>query len=381
MSNIVPFNFEGMDVQTVDVDGRPWFIADDVCTVLDIDRDEAVEALGDGEKAGVTISDTRSNGLCQKRRVTIVNKIGLHELVSISTATCTQRFLVWIRNEVHPSFEKMTSNVVPLHEFSSQIEEETTAMNEISLFNFNGLDVRITDQNGDPWFVARDVCQILDLPNIGQAISRLDEDEKNNIIISDVIPRRGKPTSTIISESGLYSLILTSRKPDARKFKKWVTSEVLPSIRKTKSYSLDRQAYLREALHDVPSLQFLVHECTVKIQTLQDEANENKPKLEAFERITASDDTICITDAAKILDMRPRDLFDFLSYKRWIYKRTGCRHWVAYQEKIQQGLLEHKTTEVTHSDGSPKTAQQVRITQKGLSKLATMQEPQALMIH
>jgi anti-repressor protein len=95
--------------------------------------------------------------------------------------------------------------------------------------------VRITDQNGDPWFIAKDICDALGLTNPSQTLSYLDEDERS--IITDEALRANGPV-TIINESGLYSLILRSRKPEAKAFKKWVTSEVLPSIRRNGSYAV-----------------------------------------------------------------------------------------------------------------------------------------------
>lgn len=103
-------------------------------------------------------------------------------------------------------------------------------------FKFNSMNVRtITDEQGNPWFVAADVCAVLEIRNNRDAMSRLDDDEKD-VVSTDTLG--GKQDVTIINESGLYSLILTSRKPEAKSFKKWVTSEVLPSIRKTGSYSI-----------------------------------------------------------------------------------------------------------------------------------------------
>lgn len=102
---------------------------------------------------------------------------------------------------------------------------------EIQTFSFNNASLRtLTDENGDPWFVAKDVCNILGLNNVGQALARLDDDEKSSITLNDGTP--GTPNKAIVSESGLYSLILASRKPEAHEFKRWVTHEVLPSIHK-----------------------------------------------------------------------------------------------------------------------------------------------------
>lgn len=101
-------------------------------------------------------------------------------------------------------------------------------------------EFRIVDRNGEPWFVLADVCRVLEIGNPSQAASRLDEDEKATLINDEGRPGDGAQSFTIINESGLYSLILTSRKPSAKRFKKWVTSEVLPSIRKTGGYTISR---------------------------------------------------------------------------------------------------------------------------------------------
>ena len=101
--------------------------------------------------------------------------------------------------------------------------------------------VRVVEKDGEPWFVAKDVCEALDLDNVGQALSSLDDDEKNTIIINEGIP--GNPNRAIVSESGLYSLILRSRKPESKTFKRWIVREVIPTIRKTGAYSLAPRSY------------------------------------------------------------------------------------------------------------------------------------------
>ena len=113
---------------------------------------------------------------------------------------------------------------------------------------------------------------------------------------------------------------------------------------------------------------------TEKVIELESKLEETKPKVQALDRLATADGSLCITDAAKQLQMRPKDLFAYLSINQWIYRRTGCANWIAYQDKIQQGLLEHKTTEVTRSDGSTKISDQVRILPKGLTKLAERME-------
>ncbi|SIS84847.1 BRO-N domain-containing protein [Insolitispirillum peregrinum] len=110
-------------------------------------------------------------------------------------------------------------------------------MSDMTPFDFEGFPVRILDQEGELWFVLADVCRVLELSNPSKAAERLDEDEKDTLTNREGIASPQVQQLTIINESGLYSLIFRSRKPEARRFKKWVTSEVLPTIRKTGKYA------------------------------------------------------------------------------------------------------------------------------------------------
>ncbi|WP_258086937.1 phage antirepressor KilAC domain-containing protein [Xenorhabdus bovienii] len=105
---------------------------------------------------------------------------------------------------------------------------------------------------------------------------------------------------------------------------------------------------------------------------LEHKVEEMKPDVQALERIAKSDGSMCVTDAAKQLQVRPKVLFDLLKENHWIYRRIGSDVWTGYQDKIQTGYLEHKVTVVMKNDGSEKTTTQVRITPKGISKLAKM---------
>lgn len=109
-------------------------------------------------------------------------------------------------------------------------------MNEIQVFNYGESPVRTVMRDGEPWWVLKDVCGILEIENSRNVAARLDGDEKNTVYLADGI--RGNPNMTIINESGLYKVILRSDKPEAKKFTRWVTHEVLPAIRKTGSYSV-----------------------------------------------------------------------------------------------------------------------------------------------
>ncbi len=105
---------------------------------------------------------------------------------------------------------------------------------------------------------------------------------------------------------------------------------------------------------------------------LQNKVEEMTPTIEAFDRIATADGSMCLTDAAKALQMRPKDLFAKLQSEKWIYKRLGSSNWLGYQDKVQSGYLEHKVTEVSRTDGSTKITEQVRVTSKGLTKLSKL---------
>ncbi len=116
----------------------------------------------------------------------------------------------------------------------------------IQAFDFNSSIVRVVTCDESPWFVANDVCKVLGLENSRDAVSGLDEDEKNTVAIAD--GNRGNPNKTIISESGLYALIFKSRKAEAKKFRRWVTGTVLPAIRQTGRFEAGPGAAAGEAL-------------------------------------------------------------------------------------------------------------------------------------
>jgi prophage antirepressor-like protein len=120
-------------------------------------------------------------------------------------------------------------------------------MSSLTVFAFNSQEIRTVIIDNDVWFVAKDVCEILEIRNTSDALSRLDDDEKQQLDYSRVIGLTDNPDTTrllAISESGLYALVLTSRKPQAKAFRKWITSEVIPSIRKTGKYQIDQSPQL-----------------------------------------------------------------------------------------------------------------------------------------
>lgn len=126
------------------------------------------------------------------------------------------------------------------------------------------------------------------------------------------------------------------------------------------------------ALNDPEFLRGTLLSYSERVITLEHKVEEMKPEVEAFERIAKSDGGMCITDAAKHLQIKPTHLFKEMSEHRWIYRRAGGKSWIGYQDKIQSGVLEHKVTTVSKSDGSERVVEQVLVTPKGLTRLSKM---------
>ena len=242
--------------------------------------------------------------------------------------------------------------------------------NEIQTFNFNSATLRtLTDENGDPWFVAKDVCDVLGLNNVSQALTRLDDDEKSSIILNDGTP--GTPNKAIVSESGLYSLTIASRKPEAHEFKRWVTHEVLPTIRKHGAYMT--QQTIDKAL---TSPDFLIQLAT-RLKEEQEKVKALEPKAQALDTFTNVEDRLLVRDAAKILSnsgtpISEKQLREWMANNGWIYKANGSWHATARHCATGHLVMVMSTKHGTKADGTkfafPPT---VRITRKGLTLLHT----------
>jgi len=125
-----------------------------------------------------------------------------------------------------------------------------------------------------------------------------------------------------------------------------------------------------KALNDPAAMRGLLLSYSEKVLALEEEVKEQAPKIAAFDRIANADGLTCITDTAKSLQVRPKDLFTYLSANQWIYRKPGGKGWIAYQPKLQQGLLFHKVTTISLGDGHDRITEQVLVTPKGLTKLA-----------
>lgn len=241
-------------------------------------------------------------------------------------------------------------------------------MPEIQLFqNPQFGEIRTVQINGEPWFVAKDICFALGLGNTSQAVSRLEESEKTTVIKNDIGIINDldiNPKIILINESGLYFLIFKSQKPEARDFQKWVTSEVLPAIRKHGGYLTEKT--IEDILNDPDTIIRMAQTIKAereKIKKLESEKKESLPKIEFYDAVTGSSDTIDIGQAAKVLNLgygRNR-LFEILREKNILQNNNQ-----PYQKYIDAGYFRVIESKYIKPDGSIHISLKTVVYQKGL---------------
>jgi prophage antirepressor-like protein len=191
-------------------------------------------------------------------------------------------------------------------------------MNKPQIFNFNDANIRVIEKNGQPWFVLKDVCEVLGLraPDVRQ---RLSDDVVSNHTVEDSLGRANN--ASIINEDGLYDVILESRKPEARAFRKWVTKEVLPTIRKTGGYVANEDAFIETYLPYADDQTKATFRATLALVRKQNEQIAAlKPKAEYFDALVDRNLLTNFRDTAKELRIKQTDFINWLLDKRYIYR-------------------------------------------------------------
>lgn len=239
-------------------------------------------------------------------------------------------------------------------------------MNELQIFeNSEFGTIRMLEVDGEPYFVGKDVAEILGYQNASKALAdHVDEEDKlNNESLSSIGQRGG----WLINESGLYSLVLGSKLPSAKKFKRWVTSEVLPSIRKHGMYAEDE-------LLDNPDLLISVaqklKEEREKNKALKAENERMKPKEVFADAVSTSKASILVGELAKILKQNgyetgEKRLFAQLREEKYLISRKGTDYNMPTQKSMELGLFEIKETAITHADGHTTVSKTTKVTGKG----------------
>ncbi|MDF9717639.1 BRO family protein [Nocardioides sp. ChNu-99] len=250
----------------------------------------------------------------------------------------------------------------------------------LAVFTYNDSEIRARVVEGEPWFVAADVARVLQLGNVHSSLALLDEDERG---IHSVETPSAHQDMAVVSEAGLYSLILRSRKPEAKAFKRWVTHDVLPAIRRTGRYGSDV-----EMLAALPSskLLALAAQAAERAEAAEERARELEVPAGAWRDLSAADGDFTVSDAAKLLARAgiatgPRRLYTWLADNGWAFRRGG--RWQAMQaavnagwlvERVTSGYFDEKTGE--RHQGDP----QIRVTPKGLERLRAVMGERALAV-
>lgn len=237
-------------------------------------------------------------------------------------------------------------------------------MNQLQSFFYGSHNVRTIFLNDQPWFVAKDVCEVLGLTNPTMVLQSLDEDERSKLNLG----RQGE--TNIVNESGLYSLILGSRKPEAKQFKRWVIHEVIPSIRKHGAYLTPET--LEQTMKDpdflIGILNGLKNEQEAR-KKLEQKVIEDRPKVFFAEALQISEDSILVADLAKLLKQKGLDvgeirLFKMLREDGYLIK-SGSEYNMPTQRSMELGLFEIKVGHRGSSDGTIKITRTPKVTGKG----------------
>lgn len=235
-------------------------------------------------------------------------------------------------------------------------------------FTYKNTTLQAFSKDGEAWFVAKDVAQVLDYSSTQAMTRSLDDDEKGMQIVHTL---GGDQNVTIISEAGLYSATLRSRVPEAKKFKRWVTHEVLPPIRKHGAYATP--ATVEKLLADPDTAIQLLE--TIKAERaerarLELEAEANAPKVLFADSVATSNTTILVGELAKILrgngiDIGQNRLFAWLRENGYLIRRKGSDWNMPTQYAMDIGLFEIKETAITHPDGHITVNKTPKVTGKG----------------
>ena len=242
-------------------------------------------------------------------------------------------------------------------------------MTATDLYTFRDQQVRTVAIDGEAWFALADVCSVLGVNNPSQVASRLDDDA---LITNEVIDAMGRSQSArFVNESGLYEAIFLSRKPEAKAFKRWVTHEVLPAIRRHGVYATD--GALDQMLADpdsmIRALTALKEERTARM-ALESQAEADRPKVLFADAVATSHTTVLVGDLAKILrgndvQVGANRLFEWLREDGFLIRRKGADWNMPTQRSMELGLFRIKETAVIHTDGHTTVSKTPKVTGKG----------------
>lgn len=245
-------------------------------------------------------------------------------------------------------------------------------MNTPQIFNFEQNEVRTVLVNDEPYFVAKDSAVILGYKRTADAIKQhVDTEDKG---VGEIQTPGGVQRMTLINESGLYSLIFSSQLPNAKKFKRWVTSEVLPRIRKHGMYATDELLNNPDLLIEVATK--LKEERMLRLVAEQKVA-EYEPKISYLDSILSSKDSVTISQIAADYGMSPQEMNKLL-HSLGVQKKIG-KQWLLCKKHMRQGYTKSHTQEIPQTDGTVKVVMNTKWTQKGRLFIYNLLETQGYL--
>ncbi|QAW40580.1 phage antirepressor Ant [Bacillus subtilis] len=257
-------------------------------------------------------------------------------------------------------------------------------MNELQkVFNYQDQQVRTVSKEGEPWFVAKDICEVFGDTNYRRSLSRLDDDEKG---VSPVSTPGGSQQMSIVNESGLYSLLFNMqpqkkshiteeqfkhRVETLKNFKRWITHEVIPAIRETGGYVANDELFIQTYLPQADENTKLLFKTTLHTMKEQNKQIESmKPKVIFAEAVESSESSVLVGELAKIIqqngvDIGPNKLFQWLRDNGYLIRKKGESFNLPTQRSMDMGLFEIKKRTVSNLDGSIRTTRTPKVTGKG----------------
>ncbi len=255
-------------------------------------------------------------------------------------------------------------------------------MDELQIFENPAFGkIRTVRQEDEILFIAADVCAALEIKNSRDALKRLDDDEKGVVLI---YTPGGKQKLNAVNEYGLYNLVIASRKKEANKFKRWITHEVIPAIRKHGGYLTNEK--IEEVLTDpdtIIKLATSLKQERAKREEAEKQLKEAEPKVIFADAVSASKNTVLVGELAKIIKQNGQEIgqkrmFEWLRNNGYLIKQKCADYNLPTQKAMELGLFEIKKTAITHSDGHVTVSRTVKVTGKGqqyfINKFATLAE-------
>lgn len=344
-------------------DGDAWFVGKDVAEILGYSKHRDAIRKYVEERHRTDKLPIRDD-LGRTQRPICVNEFGAWSLIEHSGFHKADRFKHWITSGILPKVYR-SSETDAVVEAVEKVKTEN-AKSAIQIFeNSEFGKVRVVDVDGEPWLVGKDVAEILGYKNSRKAIKDhvSDHDKTDGVTIRDSIGREQKPIC--INESGLYSLVMSSKLPAAEKFQHWVTSEVIPSIRKHGGYIAGQ--------NEMSDMELLSRALLLVKNQLDDrnrQIEEMQPKVIFADAVETSSTSVLIGDFAKLLkqngiDIGQTRLFEWLRNNGYLMRVKGERRNMPTQRSMEMKLFEIKESVIEHKDGHLTIIRTPKVTGKG----------------